>query len=145
MYTDKNGMRHHNLDDKPWWWFNLEKAWKANKKIPNSMNRFDTLMHDKGIPVGIRYHRDQYIRWTLQQDYPTKRKPGRPKLPKSQLKQPKIKRSDEMKQLLRDNGIEIIDGKLSTHPDIKFLANGRLDVHGYPISVHQFLANIVDF
>ncbi len=136
-----------NIPDKPWWYKNLQLAWKVNKKIPNSMNRFDTLMHDIGIPKGMRYHSDAYVRWSLQQDWgEPKRKPGRPKLPKSQLKQPKVKRSDEMRQLLNDNGIEVLeDSTLNTHPDIRFLANGRLDVHGYPISVHQFLANIVDF
>ncbi len=150
MYTDKNGRQYYGLDDKPWWWFNLEKAWDSNRKEKGSKNKFDQLMHNIGVPKGMRYHSDEYVRWTLQQDFGsqgmTKRKPGRPKLPPSLRKQSKTKRSEQMKQLLRDNGIEVLeDSTLDTHPDIRFLANGRLSVHGYPISVYQFLQNIDDF
>ncbi len=132
--------------DKPWWFKNLQKAWKANRKEKGSKNKFDQLMHDIGIPKGMRYHSDAYMRWSLQQEYPVKRKPGRPKLKPEQRKKPKIKRSEQMRQLLKENGIAVLeDSTLNTHPDIKFLKNGRLDVNGYPVSVHQFLANIVDF
>ena len=50
MYTEKNGIRHQNLDDKPWWFKNLEKAWKANRKEKGAKNKFDQIMHDIRIP-----------------------------------------------------------------------------------------------
>ena len=142
MYIDQNNYRH-DFSDRPWWFRNLQKAWEENKKIKGSKNKFDQLMHDMGTPKGMKYHTDAYVRWTLQQDYPAKRKVGRPKLPPEQLKKPKIKRSEQMRQLLKENGIEVLeDSTLEGYPNFKFLPNGRVGGKGLNISVHQFFQNL---
>ena len=71
-----------------------------------------------------------------------KKKVGRPKLPPEKLKQKKMKRSEQMKQLLADNDIEITtDGFLVGYKQQwEFLPNGRVrEGNNTPISVHQFL------
>lgn len=144
MYQDKNGYRHYDLDDKPWWWKNLEKAWTTNR----SKNKKESSIHPElpPIPKGMGYQSDEYVAWTLQQDYGsqgmTKRKPGRPRLPVHQ-KKIKLKRSEKMKQLLQENGIIVKDDStLDKYPRLKFLPNGRISGGGMIISVHQFLQNI---
>ncbi len=149
-WTENEEYEYLGLPPKPQWFKNLEKAWEVNRKAGEekraaiAKEEDDELYKNIGKPPDGT---DAYIKWCdMMAGYLKKRKVGRPRLSPEQRKQPKTKRSDEMKQLLRDNGIEILeDSTLNTHPDIKFLPNGRLDVHGYPISVHQFLKNIVDF
>ncbi len=145
MYQDKNGYRHWDLDDKPWWWKNLEKAWAYNKSKSKKELPIKPEMPRK--PVGMRYHSDEYVAWTLQQDYGSqgmrKRKPGRPKLKEEEKVKPKLKRSEQMKKLLQDYGITVKnDNTLDKHPSVIFLPNGRLKAGGFSSSVHQFLKNI---
>ena len=56
MYTDKYGYRHHNLNDKPWWCLNLEKAWISKSKKETPINP-----ELPPIPKGMRYHTDEYV------------------------------------------------------------------------------------
>ena len=146
MYTDKNNYRHYDIPDKPYWFKNLEKAWEANRKEKESKNKFDQLMYDIGIPKGMKYHTDEYVRWTLQQDWgKLKRKPGRPKLLPEQRKKPKLKRSEQMRQLLQENGITVNDDStLDKYPEWNFLPNGRIRLQktSATLSVYQFLQNI---
>ena len=142
-YTEDEEYKYLGLPPKPYWFKNLEKAWEANKNVKGSKNKFDQLLHDIGIPKGIKYHTDIYVQWTLQQDYPVRSKVGRPKLPPELLKKPKIKRSVQMRQLLKENCIEVLsDSTLEGYPNLKFLPNGRVGGKGLNISVHQFLQNL---
>ena len=86
-----------------------------------------------------------------------KRKPGRPKLPNHLKKQnPRIKkRSDQMKVLLFEIGIEVsTEGKLLINGNsepyegwifqlngrIKFMGDEEFNVEPYTISIHQFIS-----
>ena len=78
-----------------------------------------------------------------------KRKPGRPKLPDHLKKRPtKVKRSDEMKRLLLENGIEVksdgsVHGRTGHYIGWTFQPNGRVKFEDEdPISIYKFLTFI---
>jgi len=108
----------------PAWFKNLQKAWKSNKKNQAS---------NTAIPT--------YLEWCVAHDIePEKQKVGRPKTQTSS----KPKRSEQMKQLLEENSIEVgSDMKIIHYPQYTFMPNGRLrDNTGSSISVYRFLQDV---
>ncbi len=80
-------------------------------------------------------------------DHP-KRSVGRPSLPPEQRRKPMVKRSDEMRKMLTDHGVEIkADSSIEGFNDFEFMKNGRIKFLGdedagiepYSLSVHQFM------
>ncbi len=75
-----------------------------------------------------------------------KRSVGRPSLPPEQRKRPKVRRSDEMRQLLSDHGISInTDNTIEDYDGWHFLPNGRIyfkdnDIE-MTISAHAFIVD----
>jgi len=90
-------------------------------------------------------------------DHP-KRKPGRPRLPDHLKKRnPRIKRSEQMKALLFEKGIEVspegklllngnadpYEGWLLPNGRVKFLGDQEFGIEPYNLSAHQFLKDYV--
>ena len=146
-YTEDEEYEYLGLPPKPPWFANLEKAWVANRKAGEekrsaiAKEEDDDLYRHIGKPPDDT---DAYIKWCdMMGDYLKKRPVGRPRLSDDQKVKPKVKRSDKMRQLLKDNGIEVLeDSILKGYPNLKFLPNGRVGGKGLNISVHQFLQNL---
>jgi hypothetical protein len=147
-YTRDEEYQYLGLPPKPYWFKNLEKAWEANRTAGQS--RREVLAREEDVEL-YRYigkpprGTDAYIEWCdMMVGHLKKRKVGRPKLGPDQRKKPKLKRSEQMRQILKENGIEVLeDSILSKHTDFKFLPNGRIGLVGssVTISVHKFLQN----
>ncbi len=146
-YTEDEEYEYLGLQPKPQWFRNLEKAWAVNHKVGEekraaiAKEEDDELYRHIGKPPDGT---DAYIKWCdMMAGYLKKRKVGRPRLSPGQRKKPKIKRSDEMRLLLKDNGITVQEDRtLREYPGVIFLPNGRLKAGGFSSSVHQFLKNI---
>ena len=146
-YTEDEEYQYLGLPPKPYWFKNLEKAWEANRKVGQAKR--DVTAKEK--EVGLYNHigkapsdTDAYIEWCdMMVGYLKKRKVGRPKLRPDQRKKVKPKRSEQMKELLKSNGIVVLeDSTLEGYDGLRFLPNGRVGGKGLNISVHQFLQNI---
>ncbi len=77
-----------------------------------------------------------------------KRPVGRPPLPPELKKKSPLKRSDEMRKMLTDHGVEIkADSSIEGFDSFEFMKNGRIKFLGderagiepYTLSAHQFL------
>ncbi len=150
-WTENEEYEYLGLPPKPQWFKNLEKAWEVNRKAGEekraaiAKEEDDELYKNIGRPPDDT---DAYIKWCdMMAGYFKKRKVGRPKLPPEQLKKPKIKRSEQMRQLLQENGVTVKeDLALDKYPEWNFLPNGRVRLQETEatLSVHQFLQNIDD-
>ena len=139
-------------------WRSAQKARYAKacyKAIRESKNKEDYLynMQDAKLYVEHPYAWNQYLS-NRGLDQP-KRPVGRPKLPDHLKKHnPRIKRSDLMKVLLAEKGIEVgFEGELlingSSEPyegwlfqvngRIRFMGNEEFNIEPYSISTHQFI------
>jgi len=155
--------RNHYLDDDghprdgieiPHWFKNLSKAWAAASRIAVAQRRQEKL-NDTGTSKNLSSKwnnwADSRVEMLGEECDPRAPKPkvGRPKLPEHLKKRPtKVKRSDEMKQLLLNNGIEVhedgsIHNETGHYTGWTFQPNGRVKLEGEdPISVHKFLTLI---
>jgi hypothetical protein len=130
---------------RPWWWDNLQKAHesirrKSNiKKNQESQEFFDRF----GGQEQMLKDPQPYLDW-LEERRDGIRPVGRPKMLAEDKKAKKMKRSDEMKKLLVDNGIAVDEGgNLVGFGGWKFMANGRLKHKDEPtVSVHSFLQDL---
>jgi len=129
---------------KPYWFANLEKAWATNRKIGAARRATESeeFLDKFGSPKEMLRNPEPYLAYCRERE--PKRPVGRPKLPPEEKKQPKIKRSDQMKQLLKENSIKVLDDlSLDNYQEWSFQPNGRVKQKAEPpISVHQFLKNI---
>ncbi len=148
-WTEDEEYKYLGLPPKPHWFMNLEKAWDANRKAGEekraavTKEEKDELYRHIGKPPEDT---DAYVKWCNMMEYYLKKRPvGRPKLKPEQRVKPKLKRSEQMRQLLKDNGIAVLeDSTLKGYYNLKFLPNGRVGGKGLNISVHQFLQNLSD-
>ncbi len=148
-WTEDEEYEYLGLPPKPQWFRNLEQAWVANckageeKRAAIAKEEDDELYKNIGKPPDGT---DAYIKWCdMMVGHLKKRKVGRPRLSPSLRKKPKIKRSEQMRQLLKENGIEVLeDSTLEGYPNLIFLPNGRVGGKRLNISVHQFLQNLND-
>ena len=146
-YTEDEEYKYFGLAPKPHWFKNLEKAWEANRKAGQARRA----VLDREEDVELYRHigkpprgTDAYIEWCdMMVGHLKKRKVGRPKLRQDQRKKPKLKRSEQMRELLQAHGITVMeDSTLEGFDGLRFLPNGRVGGRGLNISVHQFLKNI---
>ena len=146
-YTEDEEYEYLGLPPKPHWFKNLEKAWKANRKV--GQEKRTAMATEKEVklyrcigkpPSGT----DSYVEWCeMMAGYLKKRPVGRPKLRPAQRKKPKLKRSEQMRELLLVHGITVLeDLTLEGYDDLTFLPNGRVGDKGLTISVHKFLQNL---
>jgi len=130
----------------PNWYKNLQKAWKSNHRngAERKTKESEASFSKFGEPEQMLRDSKSYLDYCLEKGLEPKAKVGRPKLPPEKLKQPKIKRSEQMRQLLLQHDIEVSeDNTLIHHPEYTFQPNGRVRRNDdAPISVHQFLKNL---
>ncbi len=141
------------LPDPPYWFLNLQKAWISNHKLgikrraargkadKEDLPDARTLLSDPSAWESHCKERDITSK--------TKKAVGRPRLPDHLKKNPtKIRRSDQMRQLLSDHGVEInTDSSIDGFDGFEFMKNGRIKFLGdedagiepYSLSAHQFL------
>ncbi len=141
MYSNDE---YWNVPPKPYWFKNLEKAWESNRKAgaAKRAKESDAFFERFGSPEEMLRNPEPYLAYCRERE-PT-RPVGRPKLPPEEKKHPKIKRSEQMRQLLKENGINVLDElSLDKYPDWSFQPNGRVKQSDKPpISVHLFLKNL---
>ncbi len=138
-YINEDGYPFDGVDT-PWWFKNLQKAWKSKAEQKNQV-------HGDGTDV-IPKSWDEYCEGRVdllgEEFDPRKVKPniGRPKLPAHLKKNPsKIKRSDQMKLLLQEDGITVnSDGTIVNYEGWIFCPNGRIKFENEPtISTYEFI------
>ena len=143
-YLDEDGYHRDNIEI-PTWFKNLSKAWQENRQQGATRRKEKTGSLKPVTEMWDNWCNDR-IEMLGEDCDPRKPKPkvGRPKLPPEELKHPKVKRSDKMRQILEDNGIDVLnDLSLDKYPEWTFLPNGRVRQGDEPpISVHLFLKNI---
>lgn len=148
-YLDADGYYRDDIEI-PHWFKNLQKAWKSNREL-RANRKEGKINHANSVVDDWHLYCDNRVEMFGEEYDPRtqKRKPGRPKLPDHLKKNPtKIKRSDKMKQLLKDNGITVKEsGDLYTDTSHyigwKFQINGRVRFEDEDaISVHKFLTLI---
>ena len=148
-YVEEEG---HYRDDVsiPAWFKNLSKACQSNREL-GAIRRREKIESSRPLAEDWTNWCDDRIEMLGEEYDPRiqKRKPGRPKLPDHLKKNPtKVKRSDQMKQFLKENGIAVsMDGSLHSLSGLyigwKFQINGRVRFEDEdPISVHKFLSLI---
>ena len=150
-YIDHDGYPKDGVEI-PHWFKNLSKAWQASR-IAVAQRRQEKLNDTGTMNLSSKWNNwcDDRVGMLGEECDPriSKRKVGRPKLPEHLKKRPtKVKRSDEMKQLLLDNVIMVKeDGSIHSvsghYVGWIFQVNGRVKFEDDdPISVHKFLSII---
>jgi len=148
-YIDNDGHPRDGIEI-PHWFKNLSRAWQASR-ITNTQHRQEKLNEPETMNLSARWNEwaDSRVEMLGEECDPRthKRKLGRPKLPDHLKKRPtKVKRSDEMKQLLMENGIEVredntLHSATGHYIGWTFQPNGKVKLEGEdPISVHKFLS-----
>ena len=145
---------YYDIPPKPWWFKNLEEAWAANRELGvmrrDAKSKKDLDKFKKEFPTTAKEllsDPELWFTYCREREIGITRPVGRPNLP-SHLKKSstKVKRSDLMKQLLKENGITVdVDGTLlgsnGRYVGWKFQPNGRVRFEDEdPISVHKFLS-----
>ncbi len=130
----------------PVWFRNLQKAWSSTKSRKALTEAI--MERNSGVQTpSLDEVRQNPLLWKEYcEEREIKRKPGRPKLPPEQRKSQKgrIKRSDQMKQLLSDHGITVNENNglepAEVYEGWTFLPNGRVCFEDEAsISVHAFI------
>ena len=139
--------------DEPQWHKNLQRAWASNRERGEErravirQEESQELLEEAGTAREVLDNPNAWFDYC--QEHHICRKPGRPKLPDHLKKNPtKIKRSDQMRKLLHEHGIEISDkNSIEGFDGFEFMKNGRIKFLGdedagiepYSLSAHQFL------
>ena len=137
----------------PVWFKNLSRAWESNRRmgVRRRKEKLDPIESTKSATDKWNQWCEDRVDLLGEECDPRKlkRKPGRPKLPNRLKKNPtKIRRSDQMCQLLADHGIAInADSSIEGFDGFEFMKNGRIKflgdenagVESYSLSVHQFI------
>ncbi len=151
-YLDQNGYSRDGVEI-PAWFKNLSRAWESNRQLgtQRSKEKFDSIESTKSVTDTWSQWCDSKVDMLGEEFDPRnpKRKVGRPHLPDHLKKNPtKIRRSDQMRQLLSDHGVEInTDSSIDGFDGFEFMKNGRIKFLGdedagiepYSLSAHQFL------
>ena len=118
LYLDQYG---HVKPDTPTWYRNIRKAWTSNRTIHQKSNG----LKEKGYASVKRKRKKK----------PIEMKP----------RKVKIKRSVQMKLLLEDHGINILEnGSVEDYDGFQFLPNGRIRTNENDvISAIQFIRDYV--
>ena len=143
-YLDEDGYYRDDIEI-PTWFKNLSKAWQENRRQGATRRREKTESLKSMTEMWDNWC-DNRIEMLGEDCDPRNSKPkvGRPKLPPEEKKKPKIKRSEQMRKLLKENSINVLnDLSLDKHPNWAFLPNGRVKQRNEPpVSVHLFLKNL---
>ena len=125
--------RNYNDQELPHWLKNLSKAWEANRESikQRRVNEKSSKQEQESFRVDENctpmQEMDQLKKYLDDHQPELKPKLGRPNMSNQERKQPKVKRSEQMRQLLQDNGVEIDEcGSLVGHIGWIFLPNGRV-------------------